>query len=121
MSLLADQYEFRRLLVERLERDLIGPTAPEETIADAPITTYISGVLFPRDAGTVAPEQDLDLDEGYDEVNTPEPTVAMANARYPSSMGLTFAVADDADTVSVAVAAARYHRLDPDEGHEDGM
>lgn len=97
MSLvLEQQYAFRAELMQRLRRDLIGPDSPTdtETIADPPLTRYICGMLYPISAD--APEQDdRDNEAGGDigdEEEQPDPPVAMANVRYPSSMGMTFAV-----------------------------
>ena len=89
---LDDQYEFRDLLLEKLREDLVGPTSDDEEITDPPVTRYALGVLFPRESGTIDAEQDVDVDEGDDEASFGDPPIALANTRYPSSMGLTVAV-----------------------------
>jgi hypothetical protein len=95
-SILEQQYAFRTELMQRLHRDLIGPDSPKdtETITDPPLTRYICGMLYPTSAD--APEQDdRDNEAGGDigeEEDQPDPPVAMANVRFPSSMGMTFAV-----------------------------
>jgi hypothetical protein len=104
-------YAFRRELVTRLERDLVGPTgAAEETITDRPITKYAAGILFPRSQDSVADANALDEEpENRHPTDVPDPAVAMANVRYPSSMGMTFSVDTGiADTIRVEVEAARY-------------
>lgn len=106
-----EHYAFRGELITRLERDLVGPTdTSEETITDAPITKYAMGILFPQSAGTVDDTQAWDEEpESGHAHEAPDPAVAMANVRYPSSMGLTFAVdAAAATEVLVEVQAARY-------------
>jgi hypothetical protein len=104
-------YAFRHELVNQLERDLIGPTdSSEETITDAPITKYAAGILFPQSADTIDDTQawDEEPESGHAQ-DAPDPAVAMANVRYPSSMGLTFAVdVAVATEVLVEVQAARY-------------
>ena len=50
LTVFDEYYQFRRQLVDALERDLLGPGSPGEVIADPPITKYIAGVLFPRDS-----------------------------------------------------------------------
>ena len=95
-SVLGQQYELRAALMQRLCRDLIGPDflKDTETITDPPLTRYICGMLYP--ASAEAPEEDdRDNEAGGDigdEEDQPDPPVAMANVRYPSSMGMTFAV-----------------------------
>lgn len=103
------QYEARDELVERLHRDLVGPETRDETIDDAPVTRYAIGVLFPQDAGNVDAELQIESPDDGDEAAFGDPPVAMANTRYPSSMGITFAV-DSAvtDGIVVTLDAARY-------------
>jgi hypothetical protein len=101
---------FRDSLTEAVIRDLLGPAEPDELIADPPITHYLSGVLHPQ-----ADEPDeIAVDSwglgpvgGDDEGD--EDATAGANARYPSSMGLTFAVSGSADAaIQISVSAAQY-------------
>src|SRR5438105_5063902 len=87
-----DYYDFRNRLVSGLTKDLIGPADEQEVISDPPLTRYISGILFPRSDFSVDLSQDIDTPDDYDESAVPDPPVAMANVRYPSSLGLTFAV-----------------------------
>lgn len=109
-----DYYQFRGSVVDALTRDLIGPESAEEIISDPPITKYISGILYPQTQGEgIDPAEDLDLADDYDEAVLPDPPVAMANLRYPSSMGMTFSV-DPGRTQSfqVEITAARYVQLE---------
>ena len=112
-------YEFRKRLSEAVDRDLIGPQEPEEveTIYDPPLTKYISGILFPQTDAAVDPSEDVDVadDDGGEEGLAPDPPVAMANVRFPSSMGLTFAVDTRATpTIVVEATAARYEQVAED-------
>src|SRR5450631_3936799 len=89
------QYDFRTRLVDALVGHLVGPTEPDnfEVIADPPITKYTMGILFPQSDDPVSPEADHDLPEEESEaMGPPDPPVAMANVRNPSSIGMTFAV-----------------------------
>jgi hypothetical protein len=112
---LDEYYQFRRHLVDALERDLLGPESPDEVITDPPITKYIAGVLFPRDSDRSDPAQDLgdnatsNSDGDADDSEPSDPAVSMSYVRYPSSMGLTMAV-DTAATqlIIVRVGGARY-------------
>jgi hypothetical protein len=111
-----EHYALRDELVAHLERDLVGPGAPEETISDPPLTTYLAGVLYPRSDDTIPAEEDRDLPEDDPEVGSaPEAQVALSAVRFPSSLGLTFNVdLRRARTLSVAIAAASYVPLSED-------
>ncbi|KAB2340872.1 helicase-related protein [Actinomadura rudentiformis] len=114
-----EHYAFRRELVTRLERDLIGPTgAAEETITDPPITKYAAGILFPQSQDSVADANALDVESETTGPNDfPDPAVTMAHVRYPSSMGMTFSVdLTVSDSIVVEVEAARYVADVPAEG-----
>jgi hypothetical protein len=52
-------YWFRNDIVASLKRDLIGPYFEDEEIMNEdPVGYYISGILYPRDTGNPAPEED---------------------------------------------------------------
>jgi hypothetical protein len=114
-------YEFRNRLFEAVARDLVGPAWRDEveTISDPPLTRYIAGILYPQTNAVVDPNQDVDVsdDDSGDEGFAPDPPVAMANVRFPSSMGFTFAVDSTmAAAIVVNVEAARYEKISSDEG-----
>ena len=116
------KYTFRSRMVETLTRDIIGPQSEDEVLGDFPLQTYISGILYPRSSEPIEPTDDIDVDEDDDEGRV-DPAVAYANLRYPSSMGLTFAVDPSIEAVRVRVTAARYEeteRGDPGTG-SDGV
>ena len=115
-ELLQNQYQFRTALVERLARDLLGPHGEHELIDDAPIEQYIVGVLYPQSSGPLSAEHDFDETDEDEEAGTVDPPVSLANRRYPSSVGLTFAVdTRAARTVTIEVEAARYQEIPDDE------
>lgn len=107
-------YSFRSQLVEELERDLLGPGSQAETIDDPPITKYVCGVLYPQprssdDQATLDQSQDIDETDEDDETAAADPPVAMANIKYPSSMGITFAVSlHAARSIRIKIEAGRY-------------
>src|SRR4051812_32239814 len=109
MSTYEPYYAARNALVGDLERDTVGPAGGErEVILDLPLDRYVAGVLYPKVELTVDPDQDMDEAEGDKDV-APDPPVAMANVRYPQSMGLTFAVDTAlAYEISAAVAVGKY-------------
>ena len=110
MSEFDPYYDVRAKLVDALARDLAGP-APEdrnaETIEDPPLTQYIVGVLYPQSGDPIDPTQDVDIADDYDEIAVPDPPVAMANVRYPASMGMTFSVDPDVAQGSRCVSRHR--------------
>lgn len=106
-----DYYDFRKTLVDCLVMDVLGPSSESEVIDDPPITRYVTGILFPSSDASLSPELDVEEDEGYDESALPDPPVSMANRRYPSSMGITFAVSGSAE-LRVVTTAARYEEVE---------
>ncbi len=106
---LTGQYALRQRLADAVRRDLVGPQEPDETLTDAPFSAYIAGVLYPRDSRSVEADQEVAADDDGTEVAYADPPVALANTRYPSSMGLTFAVAaSECDALTITIDAARY-------------
>lgn len=112
---LTEYYSFRQDLIDTLIRDLIGPSTDDEIIDDAPLTRYASGILYPQQSGTLEASEDIDETEDTDKEVVTDPPVALANVKYPSSMGMTFAVDSVVSpTITVHVSAARYVPLEED-------
>ena len=116
---LDDQYRFRSGLLHDLESDLMGPHAADEVIADPPITTYIVGVLYPQSTDPVDPALDDDLGDDDDE-SVPDPAVSLAEVRYPSSVGLSFAIDPfAAGELRVRIRCGRYEQADETDSRAD--
>ena len=126
-----DSPAVREHLVEALKLDLIGPSASHE-LADErlpgwvrPSNWYLTGFLIP--SGT-RPEARADADEDEDLGEVPESGgLAEESAEegksakkgfFPSSMGLSFLVAADADTLAVTVRWGDYERAEIEEGDQ---
>ncbi len=110
-----DHYAVRETLFGALERDLVGPSDQDEVLTDTPFTTYLAAVLYPADVGKPGREMEIDDDDDSDESGYADPPVSLANTRYPSSMGMTFAVdTTRASCVEVRVEAARYEPEETD-------
>uniref|UniRef100_UPI0034DF2BF6 helicase-related protein n=1 Tax=Streptomyces sp. PU-14G TaxID=2800808 RepID=UPI0034DF2BF6 len=127
----AAHYRVRDALANRLRRELLGPDGQdhpdrEEVLTDdAPVTRYLTGVLFPRRAEGKATAP---VDEGGDpqaedlapelRVKAPDDDPAdaapsSAGQRRPSTMGITFAVAPAlASRIVITARAARYEPTD---------
>ena len=114
---LSEEYEFRQRLVDNVVRDLIGPREPREELDDAPLDQYVSGILYPTrkfGAETIDAAADIDVPEDDDHTGVIDAPVSLANRRYPSSMGMTFAVDTIVETeLVVELAAARYEEIRP--------
>lgn len=104
----------RTLILERLRRDLIGPTSDEEVIRDAPSDRYLTGILFPTRSPVGA-----DADDGADPANADsettgaDDTVPMSSVVRPSSAGLSFALRPGALGEAgfvIRFRAGRYHQ-----------
>ena len=117
----ADSAGVRERLVEALNLDLVGPRAAD-TLADErlpgwvrPSNWYLTGFLIP--SGT-KPELSADADEEDDLDETPESgglaeesseeRRAAKKGFFPSSMGLSFLVAAEADALAVIVRWGDY-------------
>lgn len=115
MSTLQEQYGFREDLVQALSRDVLGPSAPDETLDEGPLDRYITGVLFPT---TLArSEEEPDDPDAADAGNTAadgtyDPGVALSRMKHPSSMGLSFAVnLSVTQEIRLTVSAGRYEQI----------
>lgn len=104
-------YLARDAMRRALESDLMGGAA-DQLLDERPLDRFIVGVLHPREASSSFTEEELDLPESGDSGGPDavfDPAVALSHVRFPSSMGLTFAVdVRDTRTVRVGVDATRY-------------
>lgn len=120
---LEEYREFRLSLVDYLTTDLVGPESVDEVILDAPITKYVAGVLYPQSEDPLDPSLDVDLDDDEsEEVSAADPPVAMSNVRYPSSMGLSFAIdVEKSTSILISVTAARYEAVESESEGLEGV
>lgn len=133
MTVLDPWYEARRLMCEALEQDLLGPEEGP-VLTERPLSRFAIGILYPQSGAPVRddiPEGGLVVDDADPlgatdvEVSAPgdvsfDPAVALAHVRYPSSLGLTFAVAAGTTAeVTVDVTADRYLPIEADGGEEE--
>lgn len=114
--------EARREIAARLEADLIGPGIglEAEILPQAPSRWYLTGFLVPSSApeeqraGDAEAEGDLDSGDdtgGTDDQHTPDKGSAR-RAWRPSSLGLSFLVADNVSVLDVDVRWGDYTRSD---------
>lgn len=97
MSMYSKAYATRDLVLQRLEEDLLGGPA-DSVLTEDPLARFVVGVLFPEDPEAAEPpnpdkavdEEGSDGGEGAETLV--DPGVSLARVRYPSSIGVTFAV-----------------------------
>ena len=123
--------EVRERLIEALSLDLVGPwvghSLADERLPgwDRPSTRYLTGFLIPSGS---EPEKSTDADEDDDmEGEVPESAglpeesseerKAAKKGYYPSSMGLSFLVPEESESVEVTVSWGDYEPVEfEDEG-----
>lgn len=110
----------RRVLIERLSQDLIGPMTENETIEDRPTDRYLTGILHPP-ASRIDPEDDDDAsaEVGDESAAATIDTAPAFRSFRPSAAGLSFALQGEnarRGRVRIQVSAARYVAL---EKHSD--
>ena len=107
--------ELRQRLEEAVVRDLLGPVAgPGEEIVDGTVRDrYLVGMLAPRKLRIRPEEVDkLELEDGGSaEEGTSDSSAVSAPTMFPSSIGLSFCVADDAGPLRAIARWGRYRRL----------
>ena len=122
-------YGMRGRLIDEVIRDATGPNAweepraNEEVLNEDPITRYQVAVLYPLTGDTLASVEDNEQGDddgarGGDDTTEDEP-VALANVRYPSSMGITFAIGPDVGRLVIEVTAVRYEPIEAETEQED--
>lgn len=95
--------------------DLLGPAGgPDEVVTEQTVRDrYILGLLAPRGQTPLPAEEDEDLAfDGTDgEDGKSEPVNVGTGTMLPSSMGMTFTVAPDADEIVVTARWGHYDRI----------
>ena len=115
-----EKYEdVREIVVDELEKDLIGPRYGSEELLPKQVTpnsTYFAGILFPQEIpdieDEVTPEKnnDDDIIEGdTKEINSKDEGAVLDQAIYdkdltrPTSLGLTCMVSSNSKTVKISI------------------
>jgi hypothetical protein len=113
-------------LCAELERmvlnDLLGPAGgPEETVEEPSVRgRYLLGLLAPRGQSALPDEQDkLALDgAGSDQDGKPASPLPPTATMLPSSIGLTFSIAEDTSAIQIIARWGRYRRVRVEQGEE---
>ncbi|MEP1612061.1 MAG: DNA helicase [Roseobacter sp.] len=102
-------FDARKLVVDRLYEDLVGPYSDDEALHDSPAEVYFSGMLYAQKTPVSAAEVEADAlaSDGNDETSNRTPP----NTFRPSSMGMSFAVEpknSDTALIKMSVLAGTY-------------
>lgn len=101
--------ELRARLLDELRTDLIGPHVSDERLTDRPTVQYLTGILYPSGI-EVAAEEDESLNVGgSDEEDEHEnDIIVVSQTMNPSSLGLSFAVQENTQQLTVQVSYGMY-------------
>ncbi len=105
--------ELRAKLQKMVEKDLLGPAmGEEEELFDSPRNRYLVGLLAPKGEPIPVDENDeLALDgEGDEDEGSPEGKPAPLASMMPSSIGLTFSVSKEVESIQIQAKWGQYTR-----------
>src|SRR5262245_52785978 len=106
------------MLIESLERDMIGPHGgADEEIKARPSDQYLTGMLYPRrQEESVRIEDDEDRDVADDEESAARGTaIAMGSMGRPPTAGVSFSVDGQQPRLVIAGTAGRYSPREAEE------
>jgi hypothetical protein len=108
---LYEQAYLRRLFQTAVTDDLLGPAdGPlEEVVGMSVRDRYLVGKLAPKDTHLGA-EQDEDLGGGDDDQDVPDVDAAKTQTLVPSSIGMTFCISGDVQSLEIEATWGRYER-----------
>lgn len=99
-------YSARKIIVEILKKDLVGPVEEYEVLNELPTQYYVMGKLYPQN----------NLSEEVDEARTPlleaadyyDASISMSNQFNPSSMAITFMLKPKVERILISGGYAFY-------------
>lgn len=129
--------EVRKQILEAVKTDLIGPTDREEVLNENPVSSYITGMLFPSDSAIEEDENYNDVEfteKRYEDVDQnktesvmledeePEPSVTKG-FKKPSSLGVSFYINESISSLKASISWGLYHveKDDTEEKIEDSI
>lgn len=116
----------RRYLLNELKKDLIGPLNENEILGEVPTISYITGILYPQDIKTEILNEEIvtfdgDTSDNYSSFeektdDDEEESVYRTSFKKQSSLGITFYVNNEIDTLNVICRWGEYrHTKDIDD------
>ena len=107
----------RERLLDALKVDLLGPESQNEVLTQSPGSRYLLGMLAP--SGTkLSPSEDDDSSSTVEEDEEQEQGPRVSQQLAPSSIGLSFVVDSECDSVSVRATWGQYEKLEQSNGSE---
>lgn len=109
------RHQMRDELEHMIAADLLGPAGgPEEEVAERRVSErYVTGMLAPRRQRIHPPEEFDELavgGGGTAEDGIPDASAPQNSTAFPSSFGMTFSVAGDAESIHMTARWGRYRR-----------
>lgn len=112
----------RQKILDAVRKDLIGPSSVNEKLNEIPTSSYITGLLFPADTAVTEDENYYDveftekkfdadgesMEAGIFEEEEPEDRIT-GGFQKPSSIGVSFYVADDVQKINVYINWGKYY------------
>ena len=112
----------RQHILEAVRKDLIGPSLENEELNEIPTNSYITGLLYPADTAVTEDENYFDveftekkfdadgetMEAGIFEEEEPEDRYK-GGFQKPSSVGISFYVADDVSRINAYINWGKYH------------
>lgn len=112
----------RQKILDAVRRDLIGPSSAHEELNEVPTSSYITGLLYPANTAVTEDENYFDveftekkfdadgetMEAGIFEEEEPEERFK-GGFQKPSSVGISFYVADDVPKVNAYINWGKYH------------
>ena len=101
----------RDRIVAELKRELVGPSAFDETLTEFPTSRYVVGRLAPQNSRISELENDtLGVGENDDETGSEDTQPPLTVAFNPSSIGLSFLADDSSSQLCVEIEWGDYKR-----------
>ena len=126
-----DDYKYayvRKLMLDAVREDLIGPGEEKEIIKDIPSSKYITGILYPSDSLPEDADEDFDLsdashsdyedakEDSYEEEEEKERTTT--GYQKPTSIGLSFYISKAVRSIKAIISWGTYDEV-PKESEEE--
>lgn len=102
-------YEAREILVDIMQKDLLGPVTIDEIICEErPLDYYVLGKLYPQnvEAAEVAQSSSEDCGELQEDAD-----ISLSNSKNPSSFGISFSLNRNINSFIVNCKAAQYELI----------
>jgi hypothetical protein len=104
-------------IYERLEQDLMGPRAEDETLESRPTDTYLTGILWPPNFQNSSEEDEDDSNSAAHENTDVDLSIPTLGQAKPASIGLSFAIdSSGGPLVTVTYRFASYSPIATAEG-----